>query len=198
MNRDRLYLLTIAALLVIIILLRECSGGGGDCPDPVKSDTVRVVTVAVDTVATTIYNDRPVIRYRDTGRVVERVDTVEVMREFFTTNYYLDTLSEDSSYILVISDTVHRNAINGRSVVFTNLRPKVTVREVITNTEEQRKRGALFVAPIIGVGQNGEINLGAGALVLTRRGHGYSFHYDAVQRDYRIGLWFKVRLRKKK
>lgn len=200
---SHVYLLTIAILIGIIFFMRECGGGGvTDCPPIIKSDTITVIkTTPPDSIFRTVYRARPVPIYRDTGSLQIRfknIDTAAILKDYFATYYYIDSIKEDSNFSLVILDTIRMNAIWGRSVRFKNLLPQLDISTTITNERRQRATIRAYGAPIVGINSEGRINLGAGLLVINKKEHGYSFQYDAIQKDYRIGLWFKIRLKPRK
>ena len=51
------------------------------------------------------------------------IDTIEVIREHFTSNYYQDTLKNDTSALIVLNELVERNQIASRELIFQNRRP---------------------------------------------------------------------------
>ena len=52
-----------------------------------------------------------------------RIDTLEVIREHFASNRYIDTLKNDTSALIVLNELVERNKIASRELIFQNRRP---------------------------------------------------------------------------
>ena len=91
-----------------------------DCPTAV---IVRD-TIPSDSVPYPIYNDKPVpVFVYKTDTVPANVDTAAILKDYFAIVYYSDTLQNDTSYHLVINDTIHQTRIAFRQVLFQNPRP---------------------------------------------------------------------------
>lgn len=142
--------------VISFFIYRDFIRPQGETP---AADTVFIVdTIPGDTVLRVIYQDRPRPVYIDTGSTIiipANVDTNAILRDYFAKVYYSDTLN-DTSYRVVIRDTVTENRIAWRQVQFQNLRPTVINRYTITNDY-----GDGFY-PGIGVsyGEKASLNLG--------------------------------------
>jgi hypothetical protein len=58
----------------------------------------------------------------DTSYVLRPVDTAAIMRDYFASAEYSDTVKDDSSALIVINEQISRNRIEAREVLFQNRR----------------------------------------------------------------------------
>jgi len=96
----------IIVLLVFIFFLRECSQKPEPCP---PTDTVTVIQI--DTVFYPVFEYVPKI-ITNTVEVFKKVDTAEIIRDYFTLNFYSDTLINDTNAYFLIEDTVGFNKMH--------------------------------------------------------------------------------------
>lgn len=107
-----------AGIAIGILLSNQCN------PSQVR-EVVLHDTIRGDSIPYTVYQDKPV------PYIVERwhtdsfydIDTLEVFVEHFTTNYYADTLKDDTSAFIAYSASVFRNEIQELKLDFQNKRP---------------------------------------------------------------------------
>ena len=128
----------IVVLVIIILFTRACSGNKNNqtIPDPItitktvtKWDTLKIDSLVyvpkwrtkVNTVHDTILAD---------------VDTAEILKDYYSTYVYTDTLSLDSLGSIVINDTISKN-----SILFRDVQPNIFIpTTTITNTIYLNKR----------------------------------------------------------
>lgn len=129
-----LKVVTIIGLIIVILCLRSCKIDNGPI---VKIDgkKYQVIKHKVDTVYVrtiqTVYKKGDVI-YREKPIYVQlppRIDTVEVIRDYYSKVIYKDTLKlKDSLGYITLTDTIFQNNILGREwVSHVN---KITIKDV--------------------------------------------------------------------
>jgi len=130
----------IVVLVIVILLMRECGGGHKDCDD--KIDTTIVETVKWDTLRISEITYVPkwrtkIIREYDT--IPADVDTMGILKDYYATYFYTDTLLIDTIGNIVINDTVTENMIVSRtpklSIVIPTKTDKITITKYVNNRE---------------------------------------------------------------
>jgi hypothetical protein len=115
-----------------------------------RSDTV----ISFDTITRSVQTrPRLVHTYRiDTLRVV---DTAYIVQDYTTNKVWYDSIRNDT-IVIRITDTISRNAIQGRSVAYTLRLPTNTITNTIT---EHRAVSGLYITPY--ASQDRTIGIGA-------------------------------------
>lgn len=111
----------------------------------------------------------------------ERIDTVFILREHFTLNFYTDTILNDSNGLIVVSDTLYRN--------------KIKARYNQIKLYPQRIKPPLLTKYFIGVGVNGgrdRMGLSANVGVLTKKDYLYTLKYDLINKEISFNLYIKL------
>ena len=180
----------VVILIAIIILQRSCAPKYEQQPN----DTVTVTRIVHDTITIldTLYV--PQIKYRYRVQVDTVIDTVEVIKEYYTKNFYFDVLKNDSNAFISVSDTIYQNQIISRESVV-KVYP-TTIYTTNTITEYEKRRNKVFV----GVGVNGWVDRFGASVnfgLLTRKDHLYTLGYDPINSNVNFNMYWKLRLRKK-
>jgi hypothetical protein len=148
-------------------------------PNPCqKTYSFRTDTIHGDSVPYPVYRDvpYPVPVYRDTGSTRWRdkpIDTGAILREYFTRNYYRDTITDDTSFLAIIEDTVTENRIIYRQYWHQNLRPKV-INQYTTTIHSGT---GLYLGAGTGITPD-KPALNVSALFITTGKFHYQFTYD--------------------
>ena len=124
--------LLIVALVAIIFFMRSC-GGGETITEPkiitkteTKWDTINVVKeVYVPKWKTKI------VTQIDSILINTPIDTLEVLKDYYAKNVYIDEINLDSLGIITITDTIYKNTVWKRAVESNILIPTTTVTEEI-------------------------------------------------------------------
>ncbi len=187
----RNYLLIIAGLVVVIILQRSCTPG---CVGEVITEE-HTDTIWGDTTPRIIEVDVPRPVYMDTGSTRWRtldIDTTAILVDYFARIYYSDTITDDSTFRVIVMDTVSMNRIKHRAFSFQDLSPLV-----INTTVISKPRRKLFVGANIG---SDLTSLGAGPSLLLqgRKDQTYGYSFDMLNKRHEIAFFWKISLRKKK
>jgi hypothetical protein len=129
-----LKVVTIIGLIIVILCLRSCQIENGPIIK-VDGKKYQVIKHKVDTVyvrtTQTVYKKGDVI-YKEVPIYVQlppRIDTVEVIRDYYSKVIYKDTLKlKDSLGYITLTDTIFQNNISGREwVSHVN---KITIKDV--------------------------------------------------------------------
>ena len=198
--------LLIIGLIVVILLMRACSGDG----DTTKPETIKVngrkyevldrkvdtVYIPKDTIVyrpgETIYKDKPIYI-----EIPSNVDSSAVVRDYFSTIVYKDTLklNEDMGYVTV-TDTVSTNKIIGR-LWSAKLKQK-TIHE--TTIVKELARTQLYIGGTVGFDTKSSINFVGPTLMLKTKSDrvytlsaGYGIDHTVIVQG---GLLWKIKLRK--
>ncbi len=193
------------AAFVIVLLLLKC-GNNSQRNTSVKIDTVYkelkgdiVYIPEVDT----IYYPKNVYVPTNPDLIIDTlylpelidVDTVNILREYYATALYKDTIRNQYGYIAVI-DSISRNRIKSRQVKTALSIPEVT--KTITLSQPKRAQvylGANFLGreddPILGYNVNVSFKTKRDKFIEA----GYSQFYGG-EHFYSLGLKFKISFRK--
>ena len=162
----------IVLLILVILFLSYCSSGPFQIPwkkwkNQPEGETPVVVRVETkwDTVTkeVPIYTPKWKVRteYKDTF-VYRDIDTLEILKDYFASYSYFDTLYNDSITIR-ISDTITQNKIKNRSIEYDLLIPTT----IITRDSVVRKRG--FYVGVGASGTTSQLTNVGGELLYTSR-----------------------------
>ena len=138
--------LIIIGLIIVIFLLRECKGESKGTPiEPVtivkietKYDTI------VETVETYIPEYRTKVKWKtvhDTIEVHDTIptDTASILKDYFETYAYTDTLKTDS-VTFIVNDTISQNKILSRGINYSLVYPTT-----IISTEREVNKRELYI-----------------------------------------------------
>lgn len=159
--------LLIVVLVVLLLLQRSCSSNQ-DIIEPTiitkvetKWDTITINKVEyvpkwIEKVVTVYENDTIIIN--------TPIDTLEVLKEYYAKNVYVDKIVLDSLGIVTITDTISQNKIFSRSIVSDILIPTTTITsDIYINNRE-------FYWGLNIAGRSSQINyLGGGLLYKSKR-----------------------------
>jgi len=128
----------IVVLVIIILFTRACSGDKNNqtIPDPITitKTITKWDTLKIDSLVYVPKWRTKVTTVHDT--ILADIDTAEILKDYYSTYVYTDTLSLDSLGSIVISDTISKNSILFRDVQSNIFIPTTTV----TNTVYLYKR----------------------------------------------------------
>lgn len=132
--RSNVLFFSIGAILTWL-LLRQCS----PTPEPITK------YIPGDSIPYTVYKGVPtpyavhhtdtipfydtIWQPGDTQYVLNPIDTMFILRDYYAKVKYIDTVKNDSSALIVLNETVFKNRISDRNVIFQNRRPTAIVEE---------------------------------------------------------------------
>jgi hypothetical protein len=174
---DYLFLILVWGIF-LLLFLKDCN----------KGTIVDVRYIPGDSIPYTVYKNKPV-PYSvtktdtiplydtiwmpgDTQFVIMPVDTLAILKDYFAQVVYKDTVKNDSSALIVLNETVTKNRIKMREVIFQNKRPIAII--------EERKRA--FVLGVGGTVNGIDVSFGyryrTDALSLFYSGMGWGLRYQ--------------------
>jgi hypothetical protein len=199
---ERFQSMTIVILVIIILLMQQCNGSGisifGRKSNPIEPKIVTEIVTVWDTleIEKEVYVPKwrtKVVKEYDTieVKVPQDVDTLSILRDYYTEYQYIDTIFVDSLGFIVLTDTISRNMILNRDPNFNIQIPtKIVNNNIYINEREfyagmgartngnniswmglegvyRSRRGNTFT---IGIGTDNENKFSAGAGVHWRIG----------------------------
>lgn len=186
------WLLLCAALLYIIFL--------HECRSPVEPEVLieRHDTTIYDTIYDTIIIKEPypeeIILPSDTFFKYHEVDTPYILRDYFSKVYYDDTLKNDTSAFIRIMDTISRNRLQHRKLIYKNNRP---TEIKYTTTIINPKKNIIYVGGSLGFCED-NFNVSAGLFLKTKKDRLYGIYYNPVRKEYGGQIYFPIRFKKNK
>jgi hypothetical protein len=152
---------SVTAIILFVIFCVGFFAGRYTAPQPrveTVTDTVRDTT----TIVRTLPPPKPrVIVKREV--VLQHVDTAAILAAYFAHYFYADTLMNDTSAFIALSETVTQNSIVERNLMFQNRRPTavITTTTVLPPPSAQKWQlyggaivGKNVAAPVVQIGYN--------------------------------------------
>jgi hypothetical protein len=202
MKPNHILLIIAGVIILLFTLAGGCAGyhmGKNTCAEIVKSDTVRIVLHDSVLVKEGVKSQpKKVVKAKIASANIDTIhcDTLRLItRELIAladTCYYSDTLRNDTSYSIVVNDTVVGNRI-GLGVEFKNLRP--LVREVITNTVV-RKQWTMFA--VVQIPTNGKtVSVIPTVEITTPFGLCFGYGFEPINNRHVPNIGYAVKFGKK-
>lgn len=199
MNVNKLSLIVIAVLIGIIILQRACSKPY-PCPDGGKPQVVTVI----DTQYITNVVEKPVykpgkVKYLPGEEipVFIPIDTAAILKDYYATRVYNDTVAIDSIGYAYIEDSVSKNEIQARR--FSARYTVPVIKETTTITIPPKPKTQLYIGIEAGGSKINPINYFGPALVLkTKKDQMYSagLGYTVDQGfGVKAGILWKIKIK---
>jgi hypothetical protein len=129
--------LLIIALAVILLFQRNCSGD-----KKIEPEVIVTIETKWDTVSVTQTEYVPkwrtkVVEKHDTVAISKDIDTMSILKDYYSKYYYTDTLTLDTLGYIVLNDTVTKNSIMSRSFDSKIQIPTTTItKEIFLNKRE--------------------------------------------------------------
>jgi hypothetical protein len=117
----------ILVLVLIIILMRTCSTTPPTKPKTITKTTIEYIPVT-DTVPEYIprWREKIVVQI---DSFKEPIDTTEILNDYYSKYYYIDTLKVDTFGFVIVNDTISRNKIASRIIEYNLLVPITTIEK---------------------------------------------------------------------
>jgi len=162
---QKLSSITIVLLVLLLLYLTQCKK-----PNPVV-ETIVTTEVKWDTVSTTseVFVPRVVERVViDIDTFSSPIDTMSILRDYYSKNYFRDTIKLDTLGIVIIHDTISENNIYSRIV-----NSRVSIPTKTTTITNYLNRRELYWG--IGISGYKEIeNISGSVLYRSKKGNAYS------------------------
>jgi hypothetical protein len=195
----------IICLIIVILLMKTCGDGKKIDHGQVTIDgkPYIVVKTQVDTIykevvltqykpGRTIYVDKPIYI-----NVLPNIDTLEILREYFATYIYKDTLklNENLGYVS-ITDTITRNKIKGR--LFDAHINKIIIDSTIYVLEPPKRQ--LYIGGVAGFDKQNFLNFFGPSLAYKPKKDGLYTFGIGLNNNKSIslmgGIYWKIKLKK--
>jgi hypothetical protein len=178
----------ILVLVLIIILMRTCS-----TTPPTKPITTTKTIIEYIPVTNTVVEYIP--RWKE--KIViqidsfkEPIDTIEILNDYYSKYYYIDTLKVDTFGFILVKDTVSQNKISSRNIEYNINIPKITIE----NTKFINER-EFYIGP----GVQGNIRqldyIGGELYLKTKTSHIYGVGIGVnnnLQPVFRGGMYWRI------
>jgi hypothetical protein len=202
MKANHILLILAGVIILLFTLAGGCAGyhlGKNTCAEIVKSDTVRIVLHDSVLVKEGVKSQpKKVVKAKIASANIDTIHC-DTLREIVTqlipladTCFYSDTLRNDTSYHIVVNDTVVGHRM-GLGVEFRNLRP--LVREVVTNTVV-RKQWTLY--GIVQIPTNGKtVSVIPTVEITTPFGLCFGYGFEPINNRHVPNIGYAVKFGKK-
>lgn len=184
------FLMALGLMVLLMMNVWQCSKKPEvivkQTTDTVRTETMRYDTIFIEREPVVMTVEKPVLVYRD----------VPVMAGEDSTSVYQDTTRTENY------DLFYRASVTGRlnriDLGLIDRRPEliktITEKVTVTNTKEViRPQNGFFIGGGLVLPQNVHNPLGLEVnATLLRRKWMYSYGYDLLQRQHRVGLGFKL------
>jgi hypothetical protein len=184
----------IVAGFIVFWFLSQCGKpAGSEIPngDTIRVETTKIVDNSTHEILKPVHHT-----YYKTDSIFiavpAAVDTEDVIRKYFTTNVYTDTLT-DSLIQAFITDTIEKNMLKARRFQYKILRPQTVVHNLIL---EESTRNKIFVGAFADYSPP-YLSAGISAAVLNKREQLLLLEYNPFHDGVRIGFASKLSFRKK-
>ena len=125
--------LIILVLIVVILLLRQCSGDGGEItpsePTIVTKVETKYDTITIDKKVYVPKWKTKIVTQVDSILVNTPIDTLEVLKDYYAKNVFVDKIELDSLGFVTITDTIWKNTLFNRLVESEIIIPTTTVTQ---------------------------------------------------------------------
>ena len=125
--------LIILVLIIVIIFLRQCSGDGGEItpsePTIVTKVETKYDTITIDKKVYVPKWKTKIVTQVDSILVNTPIDTLEVLKDYYAKNVFVDKIELDSLGFVTITDTIWKNTLFNRLVESEIIIPTTTVTQ---------------------------------------------------------------------
>jgi hypothetical protein len=191
--------LIIGVLCILLVIMQQCR----HTPEPEIITTVTHDTIPGDSVPYEVLLKKPYPVYRDTGSTkwkYEKVDTCQILQNYYAENYYQDTLKNDTSALIVLNDMVTENQLQARKLTFQNRRATV-INTTINNYGELPTHkiyiGAGLNNSVVNLDEN-TLGITANVLWVAKNRWAYEAGYDIFHNTIELTAFYKLSFKKKK
>ena len=141
----------ILILILIIIFLQKCQSSGTSIEKEIVTETEIVYeTVEVEKEVYIPKYKEKIVNNFDTLIVKEPIDTLEILKDYYSKYYYQDTISLDTLGYLVINDTITQNKIYSR-----DFKSKINVPTTFVTNTIYLNKYKFFMGPSMTFDQRG-------------------------------------------
>ena len=186
------FLIWAMSIVVLFFVFKRCNP-----PRIIDNSTT---TTVYDTIRDTTIVHRtayvPKLVYQETEKLVYvpvDVDTLAILKDYYTRRFYADTTLNDSTGFFAIYDTIYMNQIWSR---YTKAEAySQTIYKTTTITQPAPLHNKVFFG--FGAGGNKDrFGLSGDMMFQTKRDNALALSYDAINKEVWVKTYWKVRLKK--
>jgi hypothetical protein len=133
----------IAGMLLGIFLFKSC-GRGTEVVTP-KIDTTSTKTITIDSSRVDTFYKPKYVYLTPPKSYPPKVDTVAILKDYYSVYFYEDTIYNNDSLRLIISDTITENQIYNRHINFKATCKTITITNNITKTVPEDPKSKLYL-----------------------------------------------------
>lgn len=185
------YLIFAISILILIVILVSSFDGCKRTEYVVHTDTIPGDSIPYKVEIAKPY---PVKVYCDTGstKIIYKTSDTNLIKKlisaYYTYKIYSDTLKNDTSALIVLKDTVYRNELLNRLLIFQNR--KATLINTYTPVPPTRNR--FYLGVTAGTKDFAQFDLGPSALFVTKKKFALSYSYQILHKEHWITGYFKL------
>lgn len=182
MKKHLPYIVTMIVLIGIILLQQKCKQE--DKP------FIETVTTYSKLPADTIINNvicpvpTPVNIYYPVLNTV--LDTVFIIRDYHAKVFYQDTVVNDTTLLICITDTIYKNRILSREFFMKDMRP--TIVKTINTVSRVPKRNMIFPGISLGINQELKTSLNFDLILVTKKNRLYQVSNNIFDKQPNISI----------
>lgn len=180
----------IIAIVLAVILAYVFYTAGVDSVGVIShSDTLRFYS---DTGKHIVNVDKPYPVIRDTGSteyILVPVDSSQIFEAYaalhklyYTRNIYMDTLKNDSAAFIALGDTVFKNELQQRKLIYQNKTPIYYITKTLTIPEKSK----LYIGADV-TGLSGTVGFDA-SIIFINKGVAYRYTYSPLVGEHSLGV----------
>ena len=186
--------IVLLALITIVLLQTQCGEKGQSEVTTVTKIETKLDTVTIEKVKYVPTRETIVKTIYDT--VPQKVDTVEILKDYFSKVVYRDTINIDTFGNIVIEDTVSRNQIISRALFSNIVLPTTTI-----TTETVKNKRSLYAGANLSANREVVNQIGVGLILKGKNDRLYGIGLGMNQNFQPIvtgSLYWKVQIKKPK
>jgi hypothetical protein len=142
--------IVIAVLLGIIIWLKACDSPNINNSNIISKDTTTTIDIKLDSIKKdTTYIPVP-YEVLIPIEIPAKIDTQNILKNYFSTKIYKDTIYFSDSLKLIISDSLKENSIQNRNVFYKATQKTITVTNNITTIVKEDPKNKFYIGGTLG------------------------------------------------
>lgn len=152
------------------------------------NEVVRYDTIPSDTVYIKVNNYLPRKDSIHCDTIPTDVDTLAILKDYFKSTYYSDTITNDSTFSLIINDVIAQNSIISREAFYKNLQGQI----VKTVTQIPKPVNKFYIGGELLMSKNQQ-NLYITGTMCSKKDKIYTLGFDPVNKAFNVGFAINIK-----